>query len=74
MCLGAIPWSGVEHVVCGATKEDVEAAGFDEGARPTDWQAQLQARGIALTTGILRDRARDVLNAYRDSGGNIYNP
>lgn len=36
MCLGAIPWSGVRRVVCGARGEDACEIGFDEGAKPAD--------------------------------------
>jgi len=32
MCLGAISWSGVRRLVCGASGEDVAGIGFDEGA------------------------------------------
>ena len=31
MCLGASLWSGVKRMVCGATKDDAQAIGFDEG-------------------------------------------
>ena len=31
MCLGAIHWSGVARLVCGATRADAQALGFDEG-------------------------------------------
>ncbi len=37
MCLGAIPWSGIKAVICGALDVDARAAGFDEGDKPTDW-------------------------------------
>jgi len=72
MCLGAIPWSGVASVVCGATKEDAEAAGFDEGDRPDAWVDQLAARGIAVIRGVLRRSAAEVLDRYRRSGRTIY--
>jgi tRNA(Arg) A34 adenosine deaminase TadA len=73
MCLGAVIWSGVRGLACGALGEDVVALGFDEGPRPADWVAELQTRGIAVVTGLLRDEARDILRAYRDSGGPVYN-
>ncbi len=31
MCPGAISWSGVRHIFCGARGSDAEAVGFDEG-------------------------------------------
>lgn len=73
MCLGAIPWSGVRRVVCGASDADARAIGFDEGHKPTDWQQGLQRRGIELVNGVQRAGACAVLREYRDSGGVIYN-
>jgi len=72
MCLGAIGWSGVRHVVCGARDEDVRAVGFDEGDKPADWIATLAKRNTAATPDILRDDAIAVLKAYLDEGGTIY--
>lgn len=74
MCLGAIPWSGVSQVICGANKDDAQAAGFDEGARPSTWIEDLNARGIDVTTGVLREKAAAVLMEYAQSGQTIYNP
>lgn len=74
MCLGAVPWSGVASLLCGATKADAEAAGFDEGRRAPDWIEALTARGIDVRTGIHRRRAAEVLERYARSGGTIYNP
>ena len=74
MCLGAIPWSGVRRVVCGATKADAEATGFDEGERTSDWIDTLGHRGIAVETEVLRKEAAAVLHDYRKSGARIYNP
>jgi len=72
-CLGATVWSGVRRLVCGAHAEDTESIGFDEGPRRIDWAAQLQARGIAVTLGVLAAEARDVLASYAARGGPIYN-
>jgi tRNA(Arg) A34 adenosine deaminase TadA len=72
-CLGATAWSGVRRLVCGAPAHDAEAIGFDEGPRRTDWAAQLQARGIQVTLGLLAPEAREVLGAYAARGGPIYN-
>ncbi|MEE4330508.1 MAG: nucleoside deaminase [Wenzhouxiangella sp.] len=74
MCLGAIPWSGVVSVVCGATREDAEAAGFDEGDRSEAWIDQLEQRGISVTRGVLRQQAAEVLDRYRRIGRTLYNP
>jgi tRNA(Arg) A34 adenosine deaminase TadA len=74
MCLGAIPWSGIRHLVTGAHDADARAVGFDEGPKVPNWIEALQARGIAVTTGVHRRAAREVLRAYREAGGVIYNP
>ncbi len=73
MCLGAVPWSGVSRLVCGATGEDAEAIGMDEGAKPAAWVDTLQDRGIAVTLAVLRSEAAQVLNDYAASGAVIYN-
>ncbi len=73
MCLGAIPWSGVRRVVCGATGEDACAIGFDEGAKPADWVGELHKRGITTVCNVLREEARAVLHRYIEHGGTIYN-
>lgn len=74
MCLGAIPWSGVQRVICGATKSDAEVTGFDEGERTNDWIGLLNRRGIDAQTEILQAEAARVLADYRRKGARIYNP
>ena len=74
MCFGAVPWSGVSALVCGACKEDAEQAGFDEGDKPADWAESLRRRGIAVRLGVMREDAARVLKDYRRSGGEIYHP
>jgi tRNA(Arg) A34 adenosine deaminase TadA len=72
MCLGAILWSGVSRVVCGALREDATALGFDEGpVFPASWQ-YLADRGVAVVRGVRRDEARAVLELYRGHGP-LYN-
>ncbi len=73
MCLGAIPWSGVRRVLCGARGEDACAVGFDEGAKPADWVGQLERRGIEVVRDLCRAEARAVLQRYFAAGGRIYN-
>jgi tRNA(Arg) A34 adenosine deaminase TadA len=73
MCLGAIPWSGVGSVVCGARDEDARAIGFDEGPKPNDWVKSLEDRGIRVRRDVLREQAKAVLTEYRERGGLIYN-
>ncbi len=73
MCLGAIPWSGVMRLACAARAEDAEAIGFDEGAKPPNWQTALMARRIEVAEEVEREQAVAVLQAYHSSGGLIYN-
>ena len=73
MCLGAIPWSGVRRLICGARDEDAREIGFDEGAKIENWIEELEKRGISVITDLCRTEAREVLLAYRDAGGTIYN-
>ena len=73
MCFGAVPWSGVKSLICGARKKDAEAAGFDEGDKPDHWVRSLQRRGIVVQCSVLRSEAASVLAHYKDNGGAIYN-
>jgi tRNA(Arg) A34 adenosine deaminase TadA len=73
MCYGAIPWSGVSRLVCGARDEDARSIGFDEGPKLKDWIGELEKRGIKVQRDILREEAAAVLRQYAASGGTIYN-
>lgn len=73
MCLGAVPWSGVERLVCGATDADARSVGFDEGHKPAGWQQLLEDQGIEVVTGVLRGLSVAVLTDYASGGGTIYN-
>lgn len=73
MCFGAVPWSGVKSLICGALKEDAEDAGFDEGDKPNDWVKSLQRRKIVVQCGVMRAEAAAVMINYRAEGGAIYN-
>jgi tRNA(Arg) A34 adenosine deaminase TadA len=73
MCLGAIPWSGVQNLVCGARDEDARRIGFDEGAKPDHWVESLESRGIRVLRDVLREQAQAVLLDYQKRGGLIYN-
>ena len=74
MCFGAVPWSGVCRLVCGARSEDAQKIGFDEGPRPSAWVEALTDRGIDVVRDVLREEAAAVLKAYSAAGGTIYNP
>jgi tRNA(Arg) A34 adenosine deaminase TadA len=73
MCLGAIPWSGVVRLTCGARDQDARAIGFDEGAKPARWISGMETRGIEVIRDVRRDQATAVLRRYRETGGEIYN-
>jgi len=73
MCYGAIPWSGVRIVRCGARARDASAIGFDEGPKPRNWVAALESRGITVDRDLCREEAVAVFQRYRQSGGDIYN-
>ena len=73
MCLGAIPWSGIKSVVCGARDEDARMIGFDEGEKPKQWIVALEDLGIKVTRDICRDKAKAIMQQYVDEGGIIYN-
>lgn len=73
MCLGAIPWSGVRRLICGAQGQDACEIGFDEGVKVADWANTLTSRGITVLRDVLRNEAREVLIKYKESGGLIYN-
>jgi tRNA(Arg) A34 adenosine deaminase TadA len=72
MCMGAIPWSGVPRLVCAARGEDAIAIGFDEGAKPADWRAEFEKRGITVVCDVERENAASVLREYAERGGEIY--
>lgn len=73
MCLGAILWSGVRRLVCGATRDDAERVGFDEGPVFPESYAYLERRGITVVRRVLRAEAAEVLDWYLRSGGVVYN-
>jgi tRNA(Arg) A34 adenosine deaminase TadA len=73
MCLGAILWSGVKRVVCGAAREDATRLNFEEGPVFPESYRYLEARGVAFARQVLREEARSVLELYRRGSGRIYN-
>ena len=73
MCFGAIPWSGVNYLICGARDEDARTAGFDEGPKLSNWKEALKERGITVVRDVMREEAAAVLRDYAAAGGTIYN-
>ncbi|MBE9503840.1 MAG: nucleoside deaminase [Proteobacteria bacterium] len=73
MCFGAIPWSGVRQLVCGARDEDARRIGFDEGPKMENWSKALKSRGIDVIKDVCRDEAVKVLTDYLENAGLIYN-
>jgi tRNA(Arg) A34 adenosine deaminase TadA len=73
MCLGATLWSGVVRVVCGAHRDDARRLDFEEGPVFPASHEYLQARGIEIVEGVLREEANEVLELYRRRSGTIYN-
>jgi tRNA(Arg) A34 adenosine deaminase TadA len=73
MCLGATLWSGVRRLVCGASRDDARRLDFEEGPVFPESHAYLEARGIQIVHGVLRDEANAVLQLYKSGQGIIYN-
>ena len=73
MCLGAVLWSGVKRVIFAAHRTDATRLAFDEGPVFPESLEYLRKRGIQIEGGPLRDAARAVMEAYRQSGAPIYN-
>ncbi len=73
MCFGAILWSGVKRVICGAKGEDAERIGFDEGPKPKNWVHELEKRGIKVIQEVRRNEAKKVFQDYIVEGRVIYN-
>jgi tRNA(Arg) A34 adenosine deaminase TadA len=73
MCLGAILWSGVRRVLCGAARDDATHLRFEEGPVFPESYRYLEERGIAIVHNVLREEARAVLELYRAKSGPVYN-
>lgn len=73
MCLGAVLWSGVKRLICGAAKDDASAIGFDEGPVYQSSYDYLSERGIEIKRHFLREAAVKTFDLYSEIGGVIYN-
>jgi len=72
MCSGATPWSGVEKMIYGATKEMAQAAGFDEGYKGENWRAEFEKRKIQVIGPLPGKDANIPFECYLKSNGLIY--
>jgi len=72
MCMGAIPWSKIESLVCCGRDEDARAIGFDEGDKPNDWIEKYKARNIEVIVDVFRSKACQILQDYSAKGGWVY--
>lgn len=68
MCLGATLWSGVDMLVCGATKANAEAIGFNEGPVFEESYKQLEETGCKVKRKVLQEKGAKVLTDYAKSG------
>ena len=73
MCMGAIPWSGITRVLCGARDKDARLIGFNEGDKPPNWQQCFEKRGIKVVCDLCRHDAVTVLQLYDKQQGILYN-
>jgi len=68
MCLGATLWSGVDEIICGATKSDAEAIGFNEGPVFEESYKQLEESGCKVKRKVLNEKGAKVLQDYGKTG------
>jgi len=72
MCYGATHWSGVGALLYGATGKEARTIGFDEGDKPSDWEAALRKRGIKVYGPILPEESKKPFLMYKKLQGEIY--
>ena len=73
MCYGGTVWAGIDTLLIGASKQDVESLSeFDEGPLPADWVGELERRGITVRQHILQPQAREVFHLYAKLNGQFY--
>jgi tRNA(Arg) A34 adenosine deaminase TadA len=73
MCLGAVLWSGLTRLVCGADRQDALDLGFEEGPVFPESFRYLEDRGIQIVHGLLAGEAQALLRLYQERKGQLYN-
>ena len=68
MCMAALHWARVEHVVFGATIADAEAAGFNELRIPAADIIRLGGSSVKLTGGVLVDECAALFAEWKAAG------
>jgi tRNA(Arg) A34 adenosine deaminase TadA len=73
-CFGVIYWSGLKYIFAAASKEDAEAAGFDEGPLTAEmWEIAREKKGIIYTPNFCRDDAAlEPFRIFARKGGKLY--
>lgn len=73
MCFGATVWAGIDHLLIGARRSDVQSiTGFDEGPLPAAWIKELSSRGVNVQRDVLRAECCESLKTYHATGGQLY--
>ena len=73
MCFGALFWAGIDRLICGATRQDVEnITAFKEGPVPENWVELLRQNGIETSLEVSREAALVPLREYVERGGETY--
>ena len=61
MYMGCVLWSGVNEMLCSATKEDAEEIGFEEGPVFKESYGHLVKAGIKVKRNVIREQRAKVL-------------
>jgi tRNA(Arg) A34 adenosine deaminase TadA len=64
MCMSAIYWARLDHVVFGATLEDARSIGFDDAFQYEDFALPWGQRRIPVTDGVEREAALKAFEAW----------
>lgn len=72
MCMGGIPWSGISTLLYSAPGTEAEKIGFDEGAKPENWQNSYEKRGIKVIGPLFPEAGEAALRLYARNQGKIY--